>query len=173
MAWVLDLDGVIWLAHQPIAGSVEAVQALDGAGEDVVFVTNFSALTKSDAESKLGAIGIDATDRVITSAMAGASLVGPGERVLVCAGDGVWEAVEARGAEPLDPSDGIGVHADVAMSDPHVVAEPLRREHLEPHVAGQLPGQGRHALVRAVLNHRARPRASAKKSGWRRDRRPG
>jgi len=113
VAWVLDLDGVIWLAHQPIAGSVEAVQALDAAGEDVVFVTNFSALTKSDAEGKLGAIGIDATDRVITSAMAGASLVEPGERVLVCAADGVWEAVEARGAQPLDPSDGIGVHAGV------------------------------------------------------------
>ncbi len=113
MAWVLDLDGVIWLAHEPIAGSVDAVRELDAAGEDVLFVTNFSALTKHDAEAKLAAIGIDAADRVITSAMAGASLVQPGERVLVCGGEGVWEAVGERGAEPLNPGDGIGVHAEV------------------------------------------------------------
>lgn len=113
MAWVLDLDGVIWLAHVPIPGAVEAVAALDGAGEDVVFVTNFSALTKRDAEQKLADIGIDATDRVITSAMAGASLVEPNERVIVCAGEGVWEAVEAQGAIPLDPSAGVGAHAAV------------------------------------------------------------
>lgn len=113
MSWALDLDGVIWLAHDPIHGSVEAVQRLDAAGEQVVFVTNFSALTKAGAEEKLAAIGIDAVDRVITSAMAGASLVEPGERVMVCGGEGVWEAVTARGAEPLDPSDGVGVHRDV------------------------------------------------------------
>ncbi|MDG2112295.1 MAG: HAD-IIA family hydrolase [Actinomycetota bacterium] len=113
MAWALDLDGVIWLAHQPIAGAVEAVRRLDAAGEQVVFVTNFSALTKVGAEQKLADIGIDAADRVITSAMAGASLIEPGQRVIVCAGEGVWEAVVARGAEPLDPSAGVGVHCDV------------------------------------------------------------
>ena len=113
MAWVLDLDGVVWLAHQPIPGSVDAVRRLDEADEQVVFVTNFSALTKAGAEEKLSAIGIDATDRVITSAMAGASLVEEGERVIVCGGEGVWEAVEARGAVPLDPSAGIGEHTDV------------------------------------------------------------
>ncbi len=33
--------------------------------------------------------------------MAAATLVAPGERVLVCAGPGVTEAVEGRGAEPV------------------------------------------------------------------------
>ena len=54
---------------------------------------------------KLEACGIEAKDRVLTSAMAAASLVEVGERVLVCAGDGVVEAVEQRGALPLNPSD--------------------------------------------------------------------
>ena len=54
---------------------------------------------------KLEACGIDAQDRVLTSAMAAASLVEAGERVLICAGDGVVEAVEQRGALPLNPSD--------------------------------------------------------------------
>jgi HAD superfamily hydrolase (TIGR01450 family) len=113
MAWVLDLDGVIWLAHEPIPGAVEAVRALDEAGHQVVFVTNFSALSRADGEATLAQIGIDASGRLITSAMAAASLLQSGERVLVCGGDGVSEAVRERGAVPLDPSDGVGVHHDV------------------------------------------------------------
>ncbi|MEC7827705.1 MAG: HAD-IIA family hydrolase [Actinomycetota bacterium] len=105
IAWILDLDGVIWLADRPIAGSAEAIQHLDSAGQQILFVTNFSALTKRQAEMKLEACGIDAQDRVLTSAMAAASLVEAGERVLICAGDGVVEAVEDRGALALNPND--------------------------------------------------------------------
>ena len=54
---------------------------------------------------KLEAFGIDSQDRVLTSAMAAASLVDAGERVLVCAGEGVVEAVASRGALPLSPED--------------------------------------------------------------------
>jgi 4-nitrophenyl phosphatase len=104
MAWVLDLDGVIWLGDQPIEGSIEAVKRLDSEGEQILFVTNFSAMRKNEMEAKLNDFGLEATDRVITSAMAAASLVEPGERVLVCGGPGVTEAVEARGAEAIDPS---------------------------------------------------------------------
>ena len=77
---------------------------LDEAQEDVLFVTNFSALTLREAEKKLEDCGIGAVGRVLTSAMAAASLVEAGERVLVCAGAGVSEAVEARGAVALNPS---------------------------------------------------------------------
>jgi glycerol-1-phosphatase len=38
--WVLDLDGVGWLADQPRPGAVEAVAELRAAGEQVVFATN-------------------------------------------------------------------------------------------------------------------------------------
>jgi HAD superfamily hydrolase (TIGR01450 family) len=113
MAFVLDLDGVIWLAHVPISGAAEAVGLLDAAGEEVLFVTNFSALRVADAEQKLAACGIDAVGRIITSAMAGASLVEAGERVIVCGGEGVWEAVLAQGAVPLDPGAGLGTHENV------------------------------------------------------------
>ncbi len=54
---------------------------------------------------KLEFCGIEARDRVLTSAMAAASLVEAGERVLICAGEGVAEAVQDRGALPLNPSD--------------------------------------------------------------------
>lgn len=94
---LLDLDGVVWLAHLPIAGSVDGVARLRSAGVRVLFVTNNSASTIAEQERALATIGIPAGGDVLSSALAAAVLVEPGERVLVCGGPGVVEAVEARG----------------------------------------------------------------------------
>lgn len=100
-----DLDGVIWLAHRPIAGSVEAVAALRAAGWRVVFVTNNSSSPLAVVEDSLAAIGIPATGDVVTSALAGATLVDAGENVLVCGGPGIVEAVTRRGASVVAAAD--------------------------------------------------------------------
>ncbi|QGG95219.1 HAD-IIA family hydrolase [Actinomarinicola tropica] len=109
MGWVIDLDGVMWLAHEPIAGSAEAVDALLAAGEDVVFVTNNSSSPVVAVEERLVAQGVAARGRVLTSAMAGARLVEPGERALVCAGPGVVEALGERGVEMVVEPEGVDV----------------------------------------------------------------
>jgi HAD superfamily hydrolase (TIGR01450 family) len=101
MGWVLDLDGVLWLGTEAIPGAPEAVAALRAAGEDVVFCTNNSSQSVETVEAKLSSFGIPPEGGVVTSAMAGATLVEPGERVLVVGGPGVVEAVEARGAEAV------------------------------------------------------------------------
>jgi len=93
-----DLDGVVWLAHEPIAGSADAVQRLRDAGHRVLFVTNNSASRVAEQHEALSRIGIEASGDVLTSAMAAALLVEPGERVLVCGGVGIVEALEHRGA---------------------------------------------------------------------------
>src|SRR3954451_8481025 len=98
MNWVLDLDGVVWLADTPIPGSADAVSLLLEAGEKVVFVSNNSYPTIAEYEAKLAQHGIDGRDRVISSAGAAAGLVEAGERVLVCAGPGTLEALRSRGA---------------------------------------------------------------------------
>ena len=98
MGFAIDLDGVIWLADDPIPGSADAVARLRAAGERVVFCTNNSSLPVGEVEAKLARHGIPARGDVLTSAMAAVTLVEPGERVLVCAGEGVVEALEARGA---------------------------------------------------------------------------
>lgn len=98
-----DLDGVIWLAHQPIEGSVHAVQRFREAGKRVLFVTNNSFSTYDQQVAALGAIGIDAEGDVVTSAMAAASVVKPGWRVLVCGGEGLIEEVEKAGADAVVP----------------------------------------------------------------------
>src|SRR5699024_8988611 len=89
VTWILDLDGVVWLGDAPIDGAAGAVAALQRAGETVAFVTNNSFPRRADVAAKLAAHGIEAHGEVITSAMAAASLVEPGERVLVCGGPGV------------------------------------------------------------------------------------
>lgn len=114
---MLDLDGVIWLADEAIAGAADAVARLRAAGEPVAFVTNNSYARRGDVGAKLVRHGIDPLDGVITSAMAAATLVHPGETVLVCGGPGITEAVEARGARVVadGPADVVVVGYDPAF----------------------------------------------------------
>ena len=93
-----DLDGVVWLSHEPIAGSVEAIAALREAGHRVLFVTNNSYARVESQEETLKSIGIPAVGDVLTSSGAAATLLKPGQRVLVAGGPGVVEAVESVGA---------------------------------------------------------------------------
>jgi len=93
-----DLDGVVWLMHQPIPGSVDAIGRLRAGGHRVLFVTNNSAATLARQESALGNIGVSAAGDVCTSAQAAALLLAPGERVLIAGGPGIVEAVEEAGA---------------------------------------------------------------------------
>jgi len=103
--WLLDLDGVIWLGDEPIPGAAEAVTRLRDAGERVVFVTNNSNAPVATVEAKLEAHGIEATGDVVTSATAAAGLVHAGERVLICGGDGVREALRSVGAVGVEVGD--------------------------------------------------------------------
>jgi HAD superfamily hydrolase (TIGR01450 family) len=121
VAWVLDLDGVIWRGEAPVEGSSEAVTRLRQAGERVLFVTNNALPTRAEVEAKLIRHGIDPGDDVVTSPMAAASLLQPGERVLVCAGAGALDALVARGTDAVDADldDGgrfdavvVGLHLD-------------------------------------------------------------
>jgi 4-nitrophenyl phosphatase len=100
-----DLDGVVWLAHEAIHGSVEAIADIREGGRRVLFVTNHSAGRVADHEAALAAIGIPASGDVISSSMAAAHLIEAGERVLITGGAGIVEAVEQRGAIAI-PNDG-------------------------------------------------------------------
>lgn len=105
MPWVLDLDGVVWLADDPIPGSSDAITRLRATGEPIAFVTNNSYATTADVAAKLGRMGIEAGDDVITSATAAATLLNPGETVLVCGGPGVEEAIRSQGCTAVHEGD--------------------------------------------------------------------
>lgn len=121
MPWVLDLDGVIRLGDRPIPGAAEAVALLRAAGEDVVFATNNAYRSIRDQEASLEAMGIPAAGAVVGAAQAGASLLQPGERVLVVGGPGLVEEVEARGCTMVvdGPCDAVisGLDRDLRYDD--------------------------------------------------------
>jgi HAD superfamily hydrolase (TIGR01450 family) len=164
-----DLDGVVWLAHQPIVGSVDAVAVLRRSGRRVLFVTNNSAATLDDHERALAAVGISARGDVVSSAMAVTGLVEVGQRVLVAAGPGVAEALELAGAEvvinrgtPLgERVDAVvvGMHRDFDYDRLAVAADQARRcgrligtntDTTYPTPHGLLPGGG--AILAAVAS---------------------
>ena len=120
MAWVLDLDGVVWLGDEVIPGAVEAVRRLRAAGEQVAFVTNNSYPTRGELAAKLDWLGVDPGEGgqdVLSSATAAASLLEPGERALVVGGPGIVEALTERGVElvPEAPADAVVVGINPAF----------------------------------------------------------
>jgi 4-nitrophenyl phosphatase len=161
VTWVLDLDGVVWLSADPIPGAAEAVARLRAAGERVVFCTNFSGKLLAEQEAQLEDHGIPAHGDVLTSAMAAARLVQPGERVLICGGPGVAEAMAARGAIPVRDGDAdavaVGFHREFDYERLRIAARAVDRgarliatndDATLPTPDGPIPGGG--ALVAAV-----------------------
>jgi 4-nitrophenyl phosphatase len=110
--WIIDLDGVIWLAQEPIAGSAEAVARLRAAGIRVLFATNNALPTLADLVEQLARVGIAAeNDDLVTSARAAASMLAAGSTAVVCAGGGVSEALTEQGVAivPGGPADAVVV----------------------------------------------------------------
>jgi HAD superfamily hydrolase (TIGR01450 family) len=163
-----DLDGVVWLGGEAIPGSVEAIDRLRHAGLRVVFVTNSSAPTIGEHTAALARIGVDADGGVVSSASAAAELVDAGERVLVCGGPGIAEAVESAGAIAIEGSDATGIAdgVDAVVAGFHRTFDYLRlqlataavrggarfiatnRDPLLPTPAGPIPGGG--SIVAAI-----------------------
>jgi len=94
--------------------------------------------------------------------MAAADLVEPGERVLVCAGPGVVEALEGRGAIPVRDGDAdavlVGFHRDFDYERLRIAARAVRRgarllatndDSSYPTPDGPIPGGG--AILAAVV----------------------
>lgn len=174
MGWVLDLDGVVWLDDRPIAGAAEAVAELRAAGQRVVLVTNNSSARLADQEAKLAARGIGARGDVVTSAQAAATLVEPGDVVLVCGGPGLVEAVEGRGARVVTSGDADAVVVGLLRpADPvrlRAAATAVHRgarllasndDATFPTPAGPVPGAGA-ALARVVAATGATPVVAGK-----------
>ncbi len=112
MVWILDLDGVVWLSDTVIPGVPEAVSRLREAGHTILFLTNNSSRKVGDLVEKLEGMGIPVdAEEIVTSAQAAATMLEPGSVALVCAGDGVREALDARGVKTVDtgPADAVVV----------------------------------------------------------------
>lgn len=166
--FAIDLDGVVWLSHEPIPGSAEAIRRLRGAGHPVVFVTNDPRSTRAELAGDLSQIGAPTEPaQILTSAVAAAQEVArtdPGAQVLAVGTDSLAAELTAQGLEPLSMVDGVRPTAvvigggapwdqDVVRIASTAVREGARliatnKDPLYPTADGMVPGTG--ALVAAI-----------------------
>lgn len=106
---------MVWRGTETVPGSPDAVARLRAAGIPIAFVTNSAQRTPAQVAEKLAHHGIpDAEREVITAAMAAATLVRAGERVLAVGTDGVRHALADAGVEIVHdgPADAVVMGID-------------------------------------------------------------
>lgn len=65
---MFDLDGVLYIGSTPIAGAIEAVNAIRAIGKTCRFVTNTSTLSLASIQNKMKALGFSIAQHEIISA---------------------------------------------------------------------------------------------------------
>ena len=168
LSFLVDLDGVLWRAEQPVEGAADALARLRRAGHRVACFTNNSFPTVAENQAKLEAMGVEVdAELVLSSAQAAATLGVAGERALVVGGPGIVEALEAAGLAAVTcggPGPGDGFDLVVVGIDPAFDYPRLARamaavrngarligtnsDATYPTPAGELPGGG--SLLDAV-----------------------
>jgi HAD superfamily hydrolase (TIGR01450 family) len=157
---VVDLDGVVWLAGEPLEGAGKAVALLRDAGLGVLFATNNSSPSIGDLVNRLARAEIEADPtEVVTSAQAAAAAATVGSSALVIGEAGLVEAAEARGLVEAELPDSVIVgwlrsfdfetiarSASAVRGGARLIATNDDPTHPTPN--GLLPGTG--ALVAAI-----------------------
>ena len=108
---MFDLDGVVYVSGQGIAGVAERVERLRASGLHVAFVTNNASRTPAQVAATMAKAGVPADpSEVVTSAQAAARVLrtdhGAGAKVLLLGGAGLEEALVEEGLVPVADPDG-------------------------------------------------------------------
>ncbi len=108
--FIFDLDGVVYLGREPIAGAVESINSLVAARGRVAYATNNASRRAAEVAELLRGIGVHATeDEVVTAAQAAARRLAEqlpaGAKVLVVGGDALRAEVSAVGLRPPASAD--------------------------------------------------------------------
>src|SRR4051794_6010763 len=165
---LLDLDGVVYVGPDPVPDAPENLRKAAAAGMRIGYITNNASRPAAVVAEHLSSFGLDvAAEDVVTSAQAAAKLIAAefpkGSPVLVVGGQGLYDAVEEYGLNPVRTSDGSpvavvqGFHPDVnwvMLADgAHAINAGARwyATNLDltiPTAGGKAPGNG--TLVQAV-----------------------
>ncbi|MEO5831988.1 MAG: HAD-IIA family hydrolase [Nakamurella sp.] len=105
-ALLLDLDGTVYLGHQPIEHVGAALQEAARRGARSVYITNNASRPPAEVAAQLVGMGLEASpDDVLTSPQAAATMLvdqhPAGARVLVVGAPYLADEVERRGLTPV------------------------------------------------------------------------
>lgn len=163
-AFLLDLDGVVYVGDEPLPGAAQSLAKLRAAGKQVRFLTNNPRPTRGRVVRKLEGMGVQAyPEEVVTSGRATALYLsenGLGSAYVV-GSRGLASEIEGVGVEVVDrgPCEAVVVGADDHVSYAHI-SEAARcifdgarfvatnADGSFPSPEGPLPGTG--AIVAAV-----------------------
>ncbi len=103
---LFDLDGVVYLGTEPIAGAAEAIGVLREAGAAVSYVTNNASRRPAEVGGLLRELGVPAKDeQIVTSAQVSAAVLADrlaaGAPVLVVGAAALAAEVAAVGLTPV------------------------------------------------------------------------
>jgi HAD superfamily hydrolase (TIGR01450 family) len=107
---IFDLDGVVYLGVQAVAGAPSAIRAVVEAGTPVVFATNNASRQASEVAELLTRLEVPATpEDVVTSAQATAELLAEdlpaGAPILVVGAPALQAEIAAVGLTPVESAD--------------------------------------------------------------------
>lgn len=131
-AFILDLDGVVYLLDDPVPGAVRTVNALKEEGKKFVFLTNNSVATKEMYADKLAGLGVSIDpDQVVSSAQAVRRYIemqgeGPGRSAFVIGERGLTRELEAAGLRLVGADEARGVDMVVVGWDRHFDFDKLK-----------------------------------------------
>jgi HAD superfamily hydrolase (TIGR01450 family) len=119
---LVDLDGVVWIGREPVAGSPQALRELFAAGKRIVFVTNNPGRLPAAYAERLGGLGVEVgPGQIVTAGMVAARLAGEaagaGGSAFVIGAAALKEMVAATGARVLEGEE--AWEADVVVVSGH------------------------------------------------------
>ncbi len=105
-AFLLDMDGTVYLGERLIEGTVEFLEKLQQTGRKFLFVTNNSSHNAAYYQQKLGRLGIRAEkEQILTSGQAAADLIcrtHPNKRVWVLGNEFLIEELNSQGINVVE-----------------------------------------------------------------------
>jgi len=166
---LIDLDGVVWIGREQVAGSVEALRELLALGKRVVFVTNNPGRLPEAYAERLQGLGVEVgVERIVTAGTVVARLAGEaagaGGSAFVIGRSALKGMVAATGTRLLEGEEAEDADVVVVSGHPGFDYEELRtakfaldrgarllatsHDPTMPFPGGELPGTG--AVLAAV-----------------------
>ncbi|MDI6874168.1 HAD-IIA family hydrolase [Candidatus Solincola sp.] len=131
-AFLVDMDGVIYLDQEPVDGAADFISAVRREGKKLLFLTNNSKFTRTEYREKLAGLGIPASENeILTSAAATAEFLLENYRLegmtaYVIGGRGLEEEIAATGLRLLEGEEAREAHFVIVGWDTELTYNKLR-----------------------------------------------